>query len=93
MIELFEIIDNLKEFKLCSICKCHQVEKDDVCINCYPWITTQEDDCCICLENTPSVWCKLSCGHVLHYFCFRKQGNKKCPLCRAENEGHVPDRI
>jgi hypothetical protein len=93
MIDLFKIIDDLKEFKLCSICKCHEVEKDDVCINCYPWITTQEDDCCICLENTPSTWCKLGCGHILHYHCFRKQGNKKCPLCRVENECYIPERI
>jgi hypothetical protein len=93
MIDLFKIIDDLKEFKLCSICKCYEVEKDDVCIHCYPWITTQEDDCCICLENTPSTWCKLGCDHILHYHCFKKQGNKKCPLCRVENESYIPDRI
>ena len=93
MIDLFEIIDNLKEFKLCSICKLSEVEKDDVCINCYPWITTQEDDCCICLDNTPNVWAKLKCSHILHLYCFRKQANRKCPLCRVENPLSTPERI
>jgi hypothetical protein len=90
---LFKIIDELIEFTVCSDCISHKVIKDGVCDICYPWITTQEDDCCICLDNKPKVWTKLKCGHILHSSCFKQQHNTKCPLCRVDNTSYSAELV
>jgi hypothetical protein len=93
--ELFTIIDNLTEFKSCSSCDKEPAEKDGFCSTCYPWVTTQEENCCICLENPLQVWIKLSCNHILHERCYVKMIGFKCPLCRADTreDYHSRQRI
>jgi hypothetical protein len=86
MVDLFKIIDNLTEFKQCTSCNHYKAKKDGFCDDCYPWITTQEEDCCICLDNSPKVWIKLPCNHIMHKFCYSKVEGQKCPLCRVHHE-------
>jgi hypothetical protein len=45
--------------------------------------STQQHECCICLEPTP-YYCTTNCGHVYHTGCLKKslEYNKNCPLCR-----------
>lgn len=86
MCDLFKIIDNLTEFKSCISCNHYKANKDGFCNNCYPWVTTQEEDCCICLDNSPKVWIKLPCNHIMHKYCYKKVEGQKCPLCRVHHE-------
>jgi len=79
-----EAIDALigKVYTLCIDCDTRLAQQKDHCNECYPYITTKEEDCCICLANEEKVWIKLTCGHQMHESCFRKANTNKCPLCR-----------
>lgn len=87
-----ETIDKLvKKFILCK-CQSNLPKKDDWCEDCFPYVVTQENNCCICLENE-GVWIKLlECNHILHSYCWYKtvkQNEAKCPLCRTINSDWV----
>lgn len=50
------------------------------------------DVCCVCLDimNEKQYHKKLSCGHTIHFQCFRKMVFRKniyiaCPICRVKN--------
>jgi hypothetical protein len=72
------------------VCKCGKSlpKKDDWCQECFPYVVTQENNCCVCLENE-GVWIKLAeCNHILHSYCWYKTLKRyeaKCPLCRTIN--------
>lgn len=80
-----ERIDKLiKTFKLCRCGFC-LVKKDDWCYDCFPYVISQENNCCVCLENE-GVWIQLTnCRHKIHSYCWRNilQNDSKCPLCRT----------
>ena len=91
--QIYQKIDKLTEVNYCKDCEFFLAEKDDLCRFCYPWVTTGQENCCICLENPLKVWIKLPCGHELHKNCFDKMDKKKCPLCRADKGIHTWKKI
>lgn len=73
--------------KTYQYCKCNDSLpiKDGWCGWCFPFITEQDDNCSVCLENS-GVWVELKCKHKIHEYCFKKIENKKCPLCRKVSD-------
>jgi hypothetical protein len=90
-----ENIDKLvKKFVFCR-CGGNLPKKDDWCEECFPYVVSQENNCCVCLENE-GVWTKLlDCNHILHSYCWEKTKKSqasyepKCPLCRTINTNWV----
>jgi hypothetical protein len=78
-------LDSLVKTYITCACEKKIVKKDGYCSDCYPYVCSQADDCCICKENE-GVWVELKCKHILHEHCWRKTVGKKCPLCRKEQE-------
>jgi len=76
----------VKQYTLCKGCEAGLAQKDGWCRNCYAYVCTQKDDCCICKENE-GVWVELSCKHILHKACWKKTVGLNCPLCREEQRG------
>lgn len=74
----------VKEYTMCK-CKEYLSEKDGWCKSCYPYVCTQEENCCVCMENE-GVWCKLECNHKLHKSCWKQTIGDKCPLCRTRSD-------
>lgn len=68
------------------------------CVHCfiYGHTRTDHDVCPICLENE-GIWVQLSCGHILHPYCFWKipgtvptclrEASGPCPMCRQRTTG------
>ena len=73
----------VKQYTLCKGCEECLTQKDGWCRDCYAYVCTQEDDCCVCKENE-GVWVELSCKHILHKACWKKTVGLNCPLCREE---------
>jgi hypothetical protein len=73
--------------KTYHICKCEKYlsKRDGWCDSCYPYVYRQDDNCCICMENS-GVWIELKCKHTLHEYCWSKVVGNKCPLCRNDQE-------
>jgi hypothetical protein len=72
----------IKKYSMCE-CEEYLSELDGYCADCYPYVITQEDNCCVCYENE-GIWIKLSCDHILHKICWKKTIGTKCPLCRKQ---------
>ena len=74
----------VKDYTMCK-CKEALAVKDGWCKSCYLYVCTQEENCCICMENE-GVWCQLECKHKLHKSCWKQTIGDRCPLCRAESK-------
>ena len=59
-------------------------EYNNLCIRCYIYGTTNDDDCCaICLTNDFGIWVVTDCNHKFHHKCYSKiEDTSICPLCR-----------
>ena len=59
------------------------------CEICCVMMTTVEDICPICIDETrkEAVWVKTDCGHSYHHECLGKVLDRKCPMCRKVLDG------
>jgi hypothetical protein len=73
--------------KIYHLCPCGQwlAKKDGWCSHCYPYVCSQEEECCVCRENE-GVWYELECKHTIHEYCWKRVHGLKCPLCRHEHK-------
>ena len=74
----------VKTYHMC-VCGEWLAKKDGWCSKCYPYVCSQEEECCVCRENE-GVWYQLECKHTLHEYCWKKTHGNKCPLCRHEHK-------
>ena len=74
----------VKDYTMCK-CKEYLAVKDGWCKGCYPYVCTQKENCCVCMENE-GVWCELECKHKLHKSCWKQTIGDNCPLCRAKSD-------
>jgi len=73
----------IKQYRMCE-CQKNLVNQEGYCDNCYPYVITQDENCCVCHENE-GVWIKLDCNHLIHLGCWKKMIGYSCPLCRNHN--------
>jgi hypothetical protein len=78
------IFQLVKDYTMCK-CKEYLAVKDGWCKDCYPYVCTQEENCCVCMENE-GVWCELECKHKLHKSCWKQTIGDRCPLCRETTQ-------
>jgi hypothetical protein len=73
--------------KIYHLCPCGRwlAKKDGWCSGCYPYVCSQEEECCVCRENE-GVWYELECKHTIHEYCWMRVHGLKCPLCRHEHK-------
>ena len=82
-----------KNIEPCKHCRSNYVKMNKVveqedfncCYDCFPYIQEMGENCCICLDDEPTVWIQFKpCGHKTHKICYDDMKGIKCPLCRAE---------
>jgi hypothetical protein len=78
------LVDKLSFCECCDNDNVALEEYNNLCIRCYIYGTTNDDDCCaICLTNDFGVWVVTDCNHKFHHKCYSKIGYlRSCPLCR-----------
>ena len=93
IIKAFEVF--AEPFMLCA---CERLGRNHLipsekgkCNNCYVYGFERGEDCSICMLDDGKPWIETSCHHLFHETCWRKvyhdrNGVRKCPLCRSEQE-------
>jgi len=78
------LVDKLTFCECCDNNNVALEEYNNLCIRCYIYGTTNEDDCCaICLTNEFGIWVVTDCNHKFHHKCYSKiEDTLICPLCR-----------
>jgi hypothetical protein len=84
----YKLDELVKKLQFCECCHNDNVaveEYNNLCMRCYIYGTTNEDDCCaICLTNEFGIWIETDCHHRFHHRCYSKiDDNRYCPMCRS----------
>jgi hypothetical protein len=83
--KLDDLVTNLRFCEICSNDNVAHEDYNNLCMRCYIYGTTNEDDCCpICLTNEFGIWVVTDCEHKFHHKCFSQLDDcRTCPLCRS----------